>query len=63
MDITKAKAGRKVIYTPFEGCDRDLLEEGVITSFNECNIFVRFGSDIHSQACTPSDLKYATPPY
>lgn len=33
-------------------------EQGVITSFNDSVIFVRYGSNIGSQATTPSDLTW-----
>ena len=58
MDIKDAEVGRKVIYTPYRGCDAKLKEEGVITSFNKKYIFVRYGSQTASLATEPSDLKY-----
>ena len=48
--------GRIVTYIPFQGCDKSLLETGVITSVNDKNVFVRYGSDINSKATRPEDL-------
>ena len=50
--------GRKVIYIPFEGCDPSLNEEGVITSWNDVNVFVRYGSDVNSKATYPRDIEF-----
>jgi hypothetical protein len=52
----KENVGRRVTYIPFEGCDPSLHEYGVITSVNEKNCFVRYGSDINSKATSPEDL-------
>lgn len=60
MKLEEAKngVGRKVVYTPFEGCDPSLLEEGVITSVNDRYVFVRYGSDKNSKPTSPYDLKF-----
>lgn len=52
--------GRKVIYTPFLGCDPDMTEIGVITSVTDQFVFVRYGSDINSKATRAEDLKFET---
>ena len=57
LSIDKLKdsdVGRRVRYHVFDGS----FEEGVITSWNDVNIFVRYGADIHSQSTTPSDLSW-----
>lgn len=59
MKIQDVEVGRKVIYTPFKGCDPNQLEEGVITSFNEQTVFVRYGDDIHAKGTHPRDLQYS----
>ena len=56
-DLSEKDIGARVTYTPFEGCDPDQLEYGVITSFNDTNVFVRYGSNTGSQATRPEDLK------
>ena len=48
--------GRTVIYRPW-----DRPEEGVITSFNDHYIFVRYGADKNSKATRREDLKWAKP--
>lgn len=58
MKLSEVEVGRKVIYTPFEGCGKEQKEEGVITSKNDSHVFVRYGSDIHSKATNPIDLEY-----
>lgn len=55
MKLEEAEVGRKVIYTPFPGGE---VEEGIITSFNHKNIFVRYGNDQHSKATSPEDISY-----
>jgi hypothetical protein len=51
---TEADIGRKVIYER-EYCKK---EEGVITSFNNKYVFVRYGSGCTSQATDPADLRF-----
>jgi len=60
MKITEAAAniGRSVTYTPFEGCDSDQLEFGIITEVRHSNVFVRYGSELQSKATNPEDLKF-----
>lgn len=50
MQVTQEDIGRKVVYEDGFGYN----EEGVITSFNSSYVFVRYGSQYHSQA-TPYD--------
>jgi hypothetical protein len=47
--------GRKVVYTTIWN---DTREEGVITSFNNHFVFVRYGSDINSKATRREDLEW-----
>lgn len=58
MKLSEAQEGRKVVYTPFKECDPKNKEEGVITSFNDKFIFVRYGSDYGSKATRLEDLEY-----
>lgn len=60
MEIKDFKecVGRKVVYTPYKGCDPSLKEEGVITSVNDHYVFVRYGSDVNSKATDPNDLEF-----
>ena len=57
-DLKEEDIGRKVIYTPFKGCDFSLKEEGVITSWNSRVIFVRYGSDCNSKATSDYDINF-----
>jgi hypothetical protein len=52
-EITNKDIGRRVIYYSFNN-----KEIGVITSFNDCYIFVRYGGDVHSKATYPEDLVF-----
>lgn len=52
--------GRYVTYTPYEGCPKEQLELGVITSVNNNYVFVRYGNDINSKATYPEHLKLAS---
>lgn len=57
IEPTEKDIGRKVIYRGGAG----EIEEGVITSFKNGIIFVRYGKSVGSQATTPTDLEYAFP--
>lgn len=56
----KDDVGRAVIYTGnrYPG---GKTEEGVITSFNEATVFVRYGADKHSKGTSPADLEWSSP--
>jgi len=57
---TAADVGRRVVY-----CDRagySFPEEGVITSFNERWVFVRYGTGSTSAATSRQDLEWLAPP-
>ena len=58
---TKADIGRHVIYTPYGDYEHKKIEEGVITSFNDKVVFVRYGSGSTSAATDPADLEFSTP--
>ena len=51
--LISSDIGRKVVYKSFTG-----NEEGVITSYNESYVFVRYGSDTGSQATRYEDLSF-----
>jgi len=57
IEPTIADIGRTVIYTPRHSGAK--LEEGVISSFNDCCVFVRYGADKHSKGTARSDLSWA----
>ena len=57
LEEARNHIGDSVIYTPFEGCDASELEFGIITSVNDSYVFVRYGSNLHSQATNPCDLR------
>ena len=52
--------GRSVIYTGnrYPG---GAIEEGVITSFNNFCVFVRYGADKHSKGTSRADLDWTRP--
>jgi hypothetical protein len=57
IEPTQEDIGRKVIYTGnrYPG---GLIEEGVITSFNEHAVFVRYGKEVGSKATSREDLEW-----
>jgi hypothetical protein len=55
IEPTEKDIGRAVLYGPRHG---QPLEEGVITSFNNVYVFVRYGSDKHSKATLRGDLRW-----
>jgi len=56
FDLTNNDIGRKVIYRHKHGVD--LLEEGIITSYNDKFVFVKYGADSFSKATKASDLTF-----
>lgn len=52
--------GRAVIYTGNRYPDGK-TEEGVITSFNDYAVFVRYGADKHSKGTSRTDLEWSRP--
>jgi hypothetical protein len=52
--------GRAVVYTRNRNA-RGKLEEGVITSFTDHSVFVRFGADSHSKGTSRADLEWVRP--
>jgi hypothetical protein len=54
IKVTKADIGRKVLYSPLHG----VREEGVITSFNDRFVFVRYGKEHTPKATKPEHLSY-----
>ena len=56
-DMRPEDIGRMVIYNPMPAH----LEEGVITSFNEHVVFVRYGSSYGSKATSYEDLRWSFP--
>lgn len=53
-ELTTADKGRAVIYTPKHGEQ----ESGVITSWNDRFVFVRYGDELQSKATDPGDLQF-----
>ena len=60
VDPTEADIGRKVIYTGNRHPGGQ-LEEGVITSFNEWFVFVRYDSETTSKGTSRQDLEWVSP--
>lgn len=58
LDDAKNGIDRKVVYTPFKGCNPLDLEEGIITSVNTVNVFVRYGNDVNSKATSPGTIEF-----
>jgi hypothetical protein len=55
--VTDRDIGRKVVYRDKSGYR---VEEGVITSYNDCVVFVRYGADVNSKATRREDLEWGT---
>jgi hypothetical protein len=53
--LTDADKGRKVVYQKWPIMRR---ERGVISSWNESVIFVRYGADLTAKATRPEDLEW-----
>ena len=59
INPTNNDIGRAVVYTGnrYPG---GKLEEGVITSFSDHCVFVRYGADKHGKATSRADLEWVT---
>lgn len=53
FDPQRDDIGRKVLYRRGDG----VIEEGVIVSFNDAYVFVRYGSEVHSKATRREDIE------
>lgn len=58
MKLSEVEIGRRVIYTPFEGCDESEKELGTITSKNKLYVFVKYDGDECSKSTWADDLEY-----
>ena len=56
IDPTKKDIGRAVVYVEFDGSRQD----GVITSFNDYCVWVRYGLHHGSQATSREDLEWSS---
>lgn len=59
INPTPADVGRAVLYTAAH--PGAAPEEGVITSYNEHTVFVRYGADKHSKGTDRRDLQWVRP--
>lgn len=58
IEPTERDIGRAVVYRTAPMFE---VEEGVITSFNDHCVFVRYGAKKHSQATSREDLDWVNP--
>ena len=58
IEPTQSDIGRQVLYIRDRDVFGDPPEEGVITSFNEHCVFVRYGSDVQSKGTYRDDLEW-----
>lgn len=56
IDPKRTDVGRRVLYCPYVGA---APEPGVITSFNDAYVFVRYDGDAFSKATDRADLEWA----
>lgn len=56
INVTDADIGRLVVYRTAPNFDP---EQGIITSFNDKYVFVRYGNSIRGVATNPDDLDWA----
>lgn len=52
--LTQEDIGRKVVYKT-----RNVFEEGVISSYNDKSVFVKYGTCATAQATSPTDLEFS----
>lgn len=55
IDPTDSDIGRKVVYRAAPNFDP---EEGVISSFNDTGVFVRYGASVQPQMTRREDLEW-----
>ena len=61
IQLTQADVGRKAIYRERGDFPGRKVEEGVITSFNDSVVFVRYGASASSVATSRGDLEWTSP--
>lgn len=61
IDPSRDDIGSKVVYTG-NRCPGGKREEGIITSFNDLVVFVRYGGSATSQATNRADLEWLGTP-
>jgi hypothetical protein len=59
IEPTEHDIGRAVVYTGNRRYPGGQLEQGVITSFHDYAVFVRYGADTYSKATSRADLEWA----
>ena len=59
IDINELKEEDKNRLVVYKNYRLERTEEGVITSWNDTYIFVRYGGDNHSKATSPRDLDWS----
>jgi hypothetical protein len=60
IEPTKDDVGRAVVYTGNRH-PGGKLEQGIITSFHDHAVFVRYGADTNSKATSRADLEWLRP--
>lgn len=60
-ELTESDIGREVRYKPWPNCPKGVIEFGVIVSFNQSVIFVRYDGGRNAKGTTPSDLEFVWP--
>ena len=60
IEPTQADIGRKVVYTGNRAWNGP-IEEGVISSFNDHCVFVRYGAQTTSKGTAREDLEWMRP--
>ncbi len=58
MGIEDVIIDKRVKYTPFKGCDKSLIEYGIIVDRIDKYIVVLYDGDIHPKLTDPYDLEY-----
>jgi hypothetical protein len=57
MKLKDIKIGMHVYYTPFVGCDPDLIEKGIVKGVTAKFAFVQYGNDFSSKATNAESLE------
>lgn len=61
INPTEADLGRAVVYREYGDFPGRKIETGIITSFNDQYVFVRYGRSQASQATSREDLEFEFP--
>lgn len=57
MKLEEARVGLKVLFSPYSNCSDRIKEKGIITSFSDKYIYVKYDNNLFSKLTHPKTLE------